>query len=93
MEMYLVEDLDLLDDDDEFGGFGVTVGSGTPRPDKQTYDTSAVEYRNGKDMQGIPWERLNYGRNDYRRMRLKEYKNYESLSRSHELLDSVRLQC
>ena len=32
MEMYLVEDLDLLDDDDEFGGFGVTVGSDTPRP-------------------------------------------------------------
>jgi len=44
-------------------------------------------------MQGIPWERLNYGRDDYRRMRLKEYKNYESLSRSHELLDLVRLQC
>ncbi|XP_066398125.1 uncharacterized WD repeat-containing protein C2A9.03-like [Miscanthus floridulus] len=90
MEMYLVEDLDLLDDDDEFGGFGVTVGSDTPRPDKQTYDTSAGEYRNGKDMQGIPWESLNYGRDDYRRMRLKEYKNYESLSRSHELLD---LEC
>ncbi|TKW35933.1 hypothetical protein SEVIR_2G407700v4 [Setaria viridis] len=39
-------------------------------------------------MQGIPWERLYYGRDDYRGKRLNGYRNYESLSRSHELLDS-----
>lgn len=44
--------------------------------------TSASDYREGKDIQGIPWERLNYSRNQYREMRLKEYKNYQSLTRS-----------
>jgi hypothetical protein len=41
-------------------------------------------------MQGIPWERLKYTRDQYREMRLKQYKNYENLSRSHERLDMVR---
>ncbi|CAL5061527.1 unnamed protein product [Urochloa decumbens] len=88
--MDLVDDLELLDeyDDLEFDGFGVAAGD-TSRQNKNIYDTtSAVEYRNGKDMQGIPWERLNYGRDDYRGQRLNGYRNYESLSRSHELLDS-----
>lgn len=43
-------------------------------------DTSAMEARNGKDIQGIPWERLNFTRDRYRETRLKQYKNYESLS-------------
>ncbi|RCV14054.1 hypothetical protein SETIT_2G396300v2 [Setaria italica] len=90
MEMDLVDDLELLDDYDdlEFDGFGVAAGD-TSRQNKNKYDTtSAAEYRNGKDMQGIPWERLYYGRDDYRGKRLNGYRNYESLSRSHELLDS-----
>ncbi|KAH0879150.1 hypothetical protein HID58_066544, partial [Brassica napus] len=29
-------------------------------------DTSALEARNGKDIQGIPWEKLNYSRDQYR---------------------------
>ena len=57
---------------------------------KQKTDTSAYEFRNGKDMQGIPWERLNYSRDKYREMRLKQYKNYENLSRSREALEKVR---
>lgn len=52
-------------------------------------DTSAVEYRQGKDMQGIPWERLNYTRDQYRQMRLKQYKNYESLNRPRDGLHKV----
>nr|GMD57132.1 uncharacterized WD repeat-containing protein C2A9.03-like isoform X1 [Ipomoea batatas] len=50
-------------------------------------DTSALEARNGKDIQGIPWERLNYTRDRYRETRLKRYKNYESLSRSRQELE------
>ncbi|KAK7311608.1 hypothetical protein RJT34_09862 [Clitoria ternatea] len=50
-------------------------------------DTSASEARNGKDVQGIPWERLNYSRDKYRETRLKQYKNYENLSRSRHNLD------
>ncbi|KAI3465101.1 hypothetical protein Pfo_021764 [Paulownia fortunei] len=51
---------------------------------KPKTDTSALEARNGKDIQGIPWERLNFTREKYRESRLKQYKNYESLSRSRE---------
>ncbi|XP_058761509.1 uncharacterized WD repeat-containing protein C2A9.03-like isoform X2 [Vicia villosa] len=55
-------------------------------------DTSALEARNGKDIQGIPWEMLNYTRDEYRETRLKQYKNYESLTRSHEELDKECLE-
>jgi len=57
---------------------------------KPKTDTSALEARNGKDIQGIPWERMNYTRDKYREKRLKQYKNYECLSRSREELDKVR---
>ncbi|KAJ8762681.1 hypothetical protein K2173_011161 [Erythroxylum novogranatense] len=43
-------------------------------------DTSALEARNGKDIQGIPWERLNFTRDKYRETRLKQYKNYQNMS-------------
>ncbi|XP_058222197.1 uncharacterized WD repeat-containing protein C2A9.03-like isoform X1 [Rhododendron vialii] len=49
---------------------------------KPKTDTSALEARNGRDIQGIPWERLNFNRDRYRETRLKLYKNYENLSRS-----------
>ncbi|KAH7524424.1 hypothetical protein FEM48_Zijuj06G0117700 [Ziziphus jujuba var. spinosa] len=55
--------------------------------DKPKTDTSALEARNGKDIQGIPWERLNFSRDKYRETRLKQYKNYENLSRSREDLE------
>lgn len=54
---------------------------------KSKDDTSALEARNGKDIQGIPWERMNFTRDKYRETRLKQYKNYESLSCSHEDLE------
>ncbi|KAL6657562.1 hypothetical protein ACP70R_005342 [Stipagrostis hirtigluma subsp. patula] len=81
---YLEDDLEFLHDDDDLE-FELADGA---RPNKQKNDTSALEYRNGKDIQGIPWERLNYSRDQYREMRLKEYQNFESLSRSHEGLDT-----
>ncbi|KAL8167081.1 hypothetical protein V2J09_008580 [Rumex salicifolius] len=54
---------------------------------KSKTDTTAVEVRNGKDIQGIPWERMNYTRDKYRETRLQQYKNYESLSSSREDLE------
>ncbi|KAK3127754.1 hypothetical protein QOZ80_7AG0577990 [Eleusine coracana subsp. coracana] len=81
MATYLGDDLEFLEDEElDFDEFDFAAGD-APRPNKQTNDTSAVEYRNGKDMQGIPWERLNYSRDQYRQMRLEEYQNYESLPR------------
>ncbi|XP_002513893.3 uncharacterized WD repeat-containing protein C2A9.03 isoform X1 [Ricinus communis] len=59
---------------------------------KAKSDTSALEARNGKDIQGIPWERLNFTRDKYRETRLKQYKNYENLSRSRQDLHKECLQ-
>jgi len=56
---------------------------------KPKTDTSALEARNGKDIQGIPWERLNFTRDKYRETRLKQYKNYENLSRPRFELHKV----
>uniref|UniRef100_M0ZEH7 Uncharacterized protein n=1 Tax=Hordeum vulgare subsp. vulgare TaxID=112509 RepID=M0ZEH7_HORVV len=52
-------------------------------------DTSAAEARAGKDIQGIPWERLQITRKDYRKARLEQYKNYENFPQSGELMDKV----
>jgi len=60
-------------------------------PDRQQNDTSATEYRNGKDMQGIPWERLNRRRDDFRTTRLNRYQNFESLSIPRDNLKKVTL--
>ncbi|KAF7000003.1 hypothetical protein CFC21_015962 [Triticum aestivum] len=90
MAVYLNDDLeDLQDDHFDSDGFGFSGGrDGHPSsPNKHKNDTSAVQYRNGKDMQGIPWERLKYSRDQYRKMRLEHYKNYENLARSHQGFD------
>ncbi|PPR93655.1 hypothetical protein GOBAR_AA27024 [Gossypium barbadense] len=55
-------------------------------------DTSAEEARNGKDIQGIPWERLNFTRERYRQTRVREYKNYENLYGSREEMEKECLQ-
>ncbi|XP_020890677.1 uncharacterized WD repeat-containing protein C2A9.03 isoform X2 [Arabidopsis lyrata subsp. lyrata] len=59
---------------------------------KTNNDTSALEARNGKDIQGIPWESMNYTRGRYRENRLLHYKNFESLFRSREELYKDCLQ-
>lgn len=52
-------------------------------------DTSAAQARNGKDIQGIPWDRLNLTRETYRLTRLEQYKNYENIPLSGEAVDKV----
>ncbi|KAK4398794.1 hypothetical protein Sango_1354900 [Sesamum angolense] len=52
--------------------------------DNKITDTSAAEARKGKDIQGIPWERLSISRDKYRQTRLEQYKNYENIPRSGE---------
>ncbi|KAJ1296795.1 hypothetical protein BS78_01G329900 [Paspalum vaginatum] len=95
----LCEDLELVaadnyfdgDGDDDFffrDGFSTDSGAASDlHQHNQMDDTSATEYRQGKDMQGIPWERLNYSRDQYRQMRLREYKNYRNLTRSRDGLE------
>ncbi|OIT27268.1 PREDICTED: uncharacterized WD repeat-containing protein C2A9.03-like [Nicotiana attenuata] len=50
-------------------------------------DTSAAQSRKGKDIQGIPWDRLNITRQSYRLTRLEQYRNYENIPLSGEAVD------
>ncbi|KAL0392546.1 UNVERIFIED_CONTAM: hypothetical protein Sradi_2477400, partial [Sesamum radiatum] len=50
-------------------------------------DTSAPQARKGKDIQGIPWERLNITRESYRLTRLEQYRNYANIPSSGEAVD------
>jgi len=52
-------------------------------------DTSSGQARNGQDIQGIPWERLNITREKYRLTRLEQYKNYETIPLSGEAVNKV----
>ncbi|XP_023643812.1 uncharacterized WD repeat-containing protein C2A9.03 isoform X1 [Capsella rubella] len=91
-----------FDDDEPFGEVDITSDSDSdfmdsefdfePTQSKLNNDTSALEARNGKDIQGIPWEMLNYTRDRYRQNRLLHYKNFESLFRSRQDLDKECLQ-
>ncbi|CAH1450964.1 unnamed protein product [Lactuca virosa] len=53
-------------------------------------DTYAAQVRKGKDIQGIPWERLSITREQYRQTRLEQYKNYENVPLSGQ---SSQKQC
>eukprot|EP01018_Ginkgo_biloba_P033913 Gb_08016 [translate_table: standard] len=50
-------------------------------------DTTAVQAKRGKDVQGIPWDRLHFTREKYRETRLQHYKNYENLLQPRYGLD------
>ncbi|KAL3829247.1 hypothetical protein ACJIZ3_018049 [Penstemon smallii] len=50
-------------------------------------DTSAAQARKGKDIQGIPWDRLHITRASYRLTRLEQYRNYENVPSSGETID------
>lgn len=48
-------------------------------------DTSAADARRGRDIQGIPWDRLNFTREKYRVTRLEQYRNYENVQPHDEI--------
>ncbi|XP_039000529.1 uncharacterized protein LOC120126383 [Hibiscus syriacus] len=94
-EYYEVNDFDTDDtfepepqrDTFEFDSIDSDFESSKPKT-----DTSAEEARNGKDIQGIPWERLNFTRDKYRQTRVRQYKNYENLFGSREEMKKECLQ-
>uniref|UniRef100_A0A0D3H049 Uncharacterized protein n=2 Tax=Oryza TaxID=4527 RepID=A0A0D3H049_9ORYZ len=47
-------------------------------------DVSVEDVRDGKDMQGIPWEKIVFRRDQYREMKMKNYRNYQNLSYARE---------
>ncbi|WVZ04692.1 hypothetical protein V8G54_018038 [Vigna mungo] len=55
-------------------------------------DTSAAQARKGKDIQGIPWERLNISRERYRLTRLEQYRNFENILTSGDAVDKESKQ-
>ncbi|KAH9749982.1 WD REPEATS REGION domain-containing protein [Citrus sinensis] len=67
------------DDDDEYDHL-----------DNKITDTTAADARRGKDIQGIPWERLSITREKYRQTRLEQYKNYENIPQSGEGSEKLR---
>ncbi|KAH0997742.1 hypothetical protein GBA52_021606 [Prunus armeniaca] len=76
------------DSDDEFRGR--EMGGSDSDVDEYDYlnskapDTTAAQARKGKDIQGIPWDRLSITREKYRQTRLEQYKNYENIPNSGE---------
>nr|QQP23434.1 transducin/WD40 repeat-like superfamily protein [Sedum alfredii] len=48
-------------------------------------DTTAAQARMGRDIQGIPWEKLSISREKYRQTRLEHYKNYENIPQSGDV--------
>ncbi|MCL7047780.1 hypothetical protein MKW94_008482 [Papaver nudicaule] len=49
------------------------------------HHTTTEQARDGKDIQGISWERLNLVREEYRKTRMQRYKNYENIPSSGEV--------
>ncbi|CAK9192111.1 unnamed protein product [Sphagnum troendelagicum] len=53
-------------------------------------DTTASQARHGKDIQGIPWDQLQFSREKYRETRLLQYENYRNLLQSQ---DDMEMEC
>ncbi|ESQ29898.1 hypothetical protein EUTSA_v10011474mg [Eutrema salsugineum] len=81
---------DVVDDDidDEFRGDDMVASDSDvdefDYSNNKIADTSADQARKGKDIQGIPWDRLSITREKYRQTRLEQYKNYENVPNSGE---------
>ena len=50
-----------------------------------------MEVTKGKEIQGIPWERLAISRENYRKVRVEQYKNYENIPNSGKAAAKVCL--
>nr|KAJ0199860.1 hypothetical protein LSAT_V11C600320220 [Lactuca sativa] len=81
--MYEVDILDFVMDDDEVNGDEARFAD----DNEMVTDTSSAQARRGKDIQGIPWERLNITRESYRQTRLEQYRNYENIPLSGDAVD------
>ncbi|CAK7348903.1 unnamed protein product [Dovyalis caffra] len=91
---YMAEEEEMVDFVDEMDGGAAGAAAGVEDVEADEYDlltkatdTSSGQARNGQDIQGIPWERLNITREKYRLTRLEQYKNYENIPSSGEAVD------
>jgi hypothetical protein len=56
-------------------------------------DVSAEDVASGKDVQGIPWDKMLFPRDQYREVKLKTYKNYQNLTYDREDAVQVPSSC
>ncbi|XP_074276158.1 putative WD repeat-containing protein C2A9.03 [Silene latifolia] len=88
---YMADDQDVVDLVDEmeeyYGRDDVNMGMDEYDLLTKVTDTSAANARQGKDIQGIRWDRLNITRDKYRLTRLEQYKNYENVPTSGETVE------
>ncbi|KAA3480280.1 putative WD repeat-containing protein C2A9.03-like [Gossypium australe] len=84
---YMAEDIIDDMDEDDYGRAGGDMDAHEYDMLTKVTDTSSGQARKGKDIQGIPWERLNITREDYRLTRLEQYKNYENIPASGDAVD------
>ncbi|KAK6930640.1 WD40 repeat [Dillenia turbinata] len=84
-----VEGFDYMDDfmDEEYYDRGEVEDVDDYDVLTKVTDTSSADARKGKDIQGIPWDRLNITRQGYRLTRLEQYKNYENIPLSGQAVD------
>uniref|UniRef100_A0A803NAS8 Transducin/WD40 repeat-like superfamily protein n=1 Tax=Chenopodium quinoa TaxID=63459 RepID=A0A803NAS8_CHEQI len=92
-EEYEIEDFDDDMDEDfrdrEMGGSDSEIEEYDFMENKFA-DTSSAQARRGRDIQGIPWERLSITREKYRQTRIEQYKNYENIPNSGEGTEKLR---
>ncbi|GFP94785.1 uncharacterized WD repeat-containing protein c2a9.03 [Phtheirospermum japonicum] len=87
---YEMEDPDQDESHDrDAGGSDSDMDEYDEYMNSSAHDTTAAQARKGRDIQGIPWERLSITREKYRQTRLEQYKNYENIPRSGEGLEKV----
>ncbi|CAA7395549.1 unnamed protein product [Spirodela intermedia] len=99
MSHYHRDEIDDMADDYEMAGVeddiddeprGRFIGDSDSDGDEHIHgspritDTSSAQARKGKDIQGIPWDRLSITRDKYRQTRLEQYRNYENVPSSGE---------
>jgi hypothetical protein len=82
-----MEDFDNEFEDENYGRDGGELGLDDYDMLTKVTDTTAAQARKGKDIQGIPWDRLNITREKYRLTRLEQYRNYENVPSSGESMD------
>ncbi|KAI3707763.1 hypothetical protein L2E82_36567 [Cichorium intybus] len=83
---YMADEVDILDfvmDDEDANVDGARFADDYD----MVTDTSSAQARRGKDIQGIPWERLNITTESYTQTRLEQYRNYEDIPLSGDAVD------
>mmetsp|Transcript_35217 Transcript_35217/g.78380 ORF Transcript_35217/g.78380 Transcript_35217/m.78380 type:complete len:493 (-) Transcript_35217:1439-2917(-) len=73
------DDQIAADEDGPLAADTDTIDSFTDDEEDDSSDTTAEQVHQGRDIQGIPWDRLHFTREHYRQTRLRQYRNYTNV--------------